>query len=111
LGVFDINKKFVTGDKNGSYDRGNDGFLGDDFFYWQTPNRVFTGYQWHSRSEKGNNSIEDWADIFQNWVFDSSFADNDAGNALESWVDSYMPNWIKLANGESLIPQRIFNEQ
>ena len=57
----------------------------------------YNGYQWHPKGMLGgNSSTEDFADIFQNWVF-SSLKDNLAGNGINDWMNKWMPTWIRLA--------------
>lgn len=51
-------------------------------------------YQLHPLTMKdSNNASEDWADMFLNWVL-SSFADNEVGNTLYTWVDNHMKLWL-----------------
>lgn len=53
------------------------------------------GYQMHPvYMQGGNSATEDWADIFLNWVY-QSFASNDAGDAINAWVDKNMRIWLR----------------
>ena len=85
-GVYDRRGNLVTGHNN----RNNDlpapvnGYWSDDI-----PD------QYHPRwLEDGDNTHEDWADIFMNWVYDS-FYPNPAGEALNNWVTTNMAEWVR----------------
>jgi len=56
----------------------------------------------HSRWWKaGNNSLEDWADMFLSLIT-KNFADNPAGIALHSWVTKYLLQRLELCLNQPL---------
>jgi hypothetical protein len=84
-GVYDVNNNLVTGkgNRNNDMNAPDNGYWSDDI-----PD------QYHPRSmEDGDNTNEDWADMFLNWV-DKSFYPNPAGNALNNWITTNMSEWI-----------------
>jgi hypothetical protein len=94
------NGEFVTGNRNGSYDR-NGGLSAADGNGYRSDNYL-DEWQYHPRSmgDDGNSADEDWADIFLNWSNDS-FADNPHGKSLFDWTDSNMEMWLR----EALVKQ------
>jgi len=80
---------FITGKRNGSYDRGD------------SKNRIISGYlgntcpyQCHPHEMPGGNTAdEEWADMGMNLVF-GTFANNDAGKALGLWLSQNMTEFI-----------------
>jgi hypothetical protein len=89
-GIWDTNGSFVTGARNGRYDR-NGGRNAPQNGYWSDDYR--DEWQWHPRNmTDGNNAYEDWADIFVNWV-NNSFFPNSAGKALYDWAETNMSVW------------------
>jgi hypothetical protein len=90
-GIYDANRRFLTGCKGGRYNR-NAGRSAPKNGYYRD---YFSKYTAHPRSiAYGNTACEDWADLFMNWV-NKSFVDNRAGRALYAWVDSHMRNWLR----------------
>jgi hypothetical protein len=92
-GIYSGNN-FVTGGSPDNYNRYNgkyapeNGYLSDSI-----PN------QYHSRDVSGwNNPDDDFADIFQNWAYES-FADNPTGSALYNWANTNMELWVSHAGG------------
>jgi hypothetical protein len=88
--------EFVTGNRNGSYDRNGgltaqegNGYRSDDYH---------EEWQYHPRSmgKDGNSADEDFADIYLNWTNDS-FADNPHGDALYRWADANIDTWLAMA--------------
>jgi hypothetical protein len=84
-GVYDINNHLITGKGNRNNDRSApfNGYLSD-----------YIPDQYHPRNMiDGDNTYEDWADLFLNWSF-NSFSSNIAGDALYNWVSINMKNWV-----------------
>lgn len=119
-GIYELDGRFVKNGSGGNFVTGYDditntykrnggseyGYKGDDYYYSSGGYTYITGYQWHSENmEGGNSNDEEWADIFQNWVF-NSFANNNAGSAINDWVNTYMPKWLEVATGRSLSGDR-----
>jgi hypothetical protein len=113
-GVWTEDGDFVTGDRNGSYDRNGgltskegNGYRSDDYH---------EGFQLHPRTmgPDGNSADEDWADIFMNWTSDGSFAPNSHGEALFKWVNTNMPTWLRMAiekNAGSTQPVQVWGPE
>jgi hypothetical protein len=114
-GIYAANGQLITGtliDKiyNRNGDRNLDAYLGSSYADLRptvckdvngnvvTTNLYhYNGYQWHPKEMGGGyNASEDFADIFQNWVF-SSFKGNLAGKGINDWMNKWIPNWINLA--------------
>lgn len=85
--ISDVNGDYVSGVRNGAWDRTFNGYMGtgapyvyhgsDDFDDWNSPG-------------------EDFADMFMNWVYDS-FSVDLAGEARYDWMDDNMTtNWMPL---------------
>jgi hypothetical protein len=94
-GIWD-NGEFITGNRNGSYDR-NGGLSAQDGNGYRSDD-YHDEWQYHPRTMgvDGNSADEDWADIFLNWTYDS-FADNPHGAALDQLTDANMEKWLKAA--------------
>lgn len=85
--------RHVTGLDNGVFTRTDRGYRpSDDPQGWGSP------YQQHSLAMgDGNNTHEDFADMFLNWTY-NSFADDSAGRARYNWMASNMALWVSQAS-------------
>jgi len=115
-GIYTTGGIFITGDNaNGGYNRNGNrelisAYLDGDYYRIVPTDCIdengkvgkkdiyhYTPYQWHPKSmDGGNTAAEDFADIFQNWVF-SSFAHNESGNGINDWMNKWMPVWMQVA--------------
>jgi len=118
-GIYDPDGNFVTGyDRSlGRYSR-NAGidpnvdpdkypYLGGTYYEYRWVNgvmvKIYTGYQWHSErmDSAGNTAGEDWADIFMNWVYGSSFNINSLNAwSIFFWAEERMQEWVDVAIGK-----------
>lgn len=90
-GVYADDGSFVTGYRNGAYDRHGGNLAPDNGYY---SDNYLDEWQWHPRGMiDGNSASEDWADIFLNWVT-GSFVPNKSGDSLMNWVDVNMVQWV-----------------
>ena len=84
-GIYDVNGNLVTGrgTRNNNLAAPYNGYYSD-----------IIPDQFHARQKiDGDNSFEDWADMFMNWV-DDLFYPNDAGQALSNWINVNMVEWL-----------------
>jgi len=78
-----VSGEWVTGKKGAGFQRGLRGYRGTNLPYMAHP----------PIDELGENSSEEFADMFMNWVL-GTFSDDEYGEARDKWMDEQMEQWL-----------------